>query len=160
MKKVLKWFAVAVAIIFVGIQFVRPERINPPVVAAHALESHVSVPPEVKGVLTRACSDCHSNETRWPWYSNVAPASWFLADHVEEGRDNMNFSTWSSYQRRQAEGLLDQVCKEVQHGAMPLRSYTLLHPDAKLSEADVKTLCDWANSERTRLASQTPPRSP
>ena len=160
MKKVLKWFAVAVAALFVGIQFVRPERINPPVVAAQSLGSHVSVPPEVEGVLARACSDCHSNQTRWPWYSNVAPASWFLADHVKEGRDQMNFSTWSSYQRREAQGLLEQVCKEVKQGAMPLRSYTLLHPDAKLSEADVRTLCDWANSERARLVSQTAPRTP
>ena len=160
MKKVLKWIAVGVAVLFVGIQFVRPERVNPPAVAADALEAHVNVPPDVKAILTRACADCHSNETRWPWYSHVAPVSWFLADHVREGRDNMNFSAWSSYRPRESAGLLNQICKESKSGTMPLRSYLLLHPSAKLSDADVKTLCDWSESERTRLTSQSARPSP
>ena len=93
MKKLLRWLAVSAAVLFFGIQLVRPERANPPVAAGDRIESHVNVPPEVKAVLTRACADCHSNETRWPWYSEVAPASWFVADHVREGRDSLNFST-------------------------------------------------------------------
>ncbi len=158
MKKWLKRLAAGAAVLLFVIQFYRPDRDNPPFVAADALESHVSVTPEVKAILDRSCADCHSNQTRWPWYSNVAPVSWFLADHVKEGRDNMNFSAWSGYRPRESAGLLNQMCKESQSGAMPLRSYLILHPSAKLSDADVKTLCDWADAERARLASQTAPR--
>ena len=153
MKKVLSWFAIALATFFAGAQLVRPEKNNPSVDAGQALESHVNVPPEVGAVLKRACSDCHSNQTRWPWYSNVAPASWYVVDHVNHGRTHLNFSTWSNYDKREAEEMLDLICHEVKSGAMPMESYLILHPDAKLSEGDVKMLCDWSSAESSRLAS-------
>lgn len=151
-KRVLRWLAVALAVVFLGAQFVRPDKVNPPHDAAQALETHVNVPREVGEVLGRACMDCHSNRTRWPWYSHVAPASWFVADHVNHGRRHLNFSTWARYDREDAGHMMADICKEVQSGAMPMQSYLLLHPDAKLSEADVKTLCDWSQSEGRRLA--------
>ena len=148
MKKTLQLIAVAVATFFVGAQFVRPDRTNPPVDAGQTLESRVEVTPEVAAILDRACSDCHSNETRWPWYSNVAPASWFVADHVNHGRHHLNFSTWGNYTARESEEMLEQICSEVKRGMMPLKSYIWLHPDAKLSEADAKTICDWTARAR------------
>lgn len=160
MKRMLRWVAVVIAMFFLGVQFVRPLRTNPSFDGAHALQSHVDVPSEVGAVLGRACMDCHSNQTRWPWYSNVAPASWFVADHVDHGRRHLNFSTWARYDRDRAEHLMGDICKEVKSGTMPMPSYLLLHPGAKLTPQDVKTLCDWSTSESRRLASAHADRMP
>jgi hypothetical protein len=143
MKKTLQLIAVAAATFLVGAQFVRPDRTNPPFDAGQTLDAHVEVTPEVAAILDRACSDCHSNKTRWPLYSNVAPVSWFVVDHVNHGRKHLNFSTWGNYTARESEEMLDQICIEVKRGMMPLKSYIWLHPDARLTESDVKTLCDW-----------------
>jgi hypothetical protein len=142
--KGLKVAAVVVALLLVAAQFVRPARTNPPEVAGRALEHHVAVPPEVAEVLARSCADCHSNRTDWPWYSHVAPASWFVADHVNDGRRHLNFSDWARYDANDTDAMLRHICYEARSGSMPLDSYTLLHPRARLSPRDVQTLCDWA----------------
>lgn len=149
----LKLSAVALAALFTAAQFVRTARTNPPVGPGRSIESHVRMTPEVASLLERSCDDCHSNRTDWPWYSRVAPASWFVADHVNDGRRHLNFSDWARYDEHEAGEMLEQVCIEAKKGAMPLDSYVLLHRGARLSAADVKTLCDWANGERRRLAS-------
>ena len=155
MRKVLRVLAVVVAILFAGVQFVRPERANPPVEAGRSLESPVAVPAEVASVLDRACMDCHSNRTRWPWYSHVAPASWLVADHVNEGRAELNFSDWARYDPNEMGEVLEQVCREARAGQMPLASYVVLHPSAKLTPNDVSTLCDWTRAEGDRLSART-----
>ncbi|HEV2863443.1 MAG TPA: heme-binding domain-containing protein [Pyrinomonadaceae bacterium] len=153
MKKALKLTAIVLALLFVGLQFVRPARTNPAAVAGQSLEEVSPPPAEVARVLDRSCMDCHSNRTRWPWYSNVSPVSWFVADHVEEGRREMNFSRWGGYTERQREGRLRAVCGTVREGFMPLNSYTLVHRGAALTPDDAKALCDWAASEEARLSS-------
>jgi hypothetical protein len=152
--RVLRWLVVIFACLFILAQFSRPARTNPVVDQSLALESRVQVSPLVSAIIDRSCSDCHSNKTRWPWYSNVAPVSWFVIDHVNEGRQNLNFSEWGRYTKRDTDGLLKQICQEVKAGAMPLSSYTPLHPGSKLSAEDKKTLCDWANAERQRINAQ------
>ena len=148
----LKLAAIALAALFAGAQFIGPARTNPPVVGGQSIESHVRMTPEVAGLLERSCADCHSNRTDWPWYSNVAPASWFVVDHVEHGRRHLNFSEWARFDDAERGEMLDQICFEAKKGAMPLDSYTLLHRDARLSPADVNTLCEWARDERQRIA--------
>ncbi|HSE98981.1 MAG TPA: heme-binding domain-containing protein, partial [Blastocatellia bacterium] len=140
--RILKWTLISVAIILVGAQFVRPVRTNPSFETSRTIESHATVPREVAAVLKRACKDCHSHETVWPWYSNVAPVSWLLINHVNEGRSEMNFSDWARYDARQADHLLEELCKEVKNGNMPLSSYVALHPEAKLSDEEKQLLCD------------------
>ena len=152
--RILKWALISFAIILLGAQFVRPARTNPSFEQSRTIVSHATVPREVAAVLKRACNDCHSHETVWPWYSNVAPVSWLLIDHVNEGRREMNFSDWARYDARQADHLLEEICKEVKLGNMPLSSYVTLHPDAKLSDEEKQLICDWANAERQRLALQ------
>ncbi len=152
MRKVLKAAAVFFILLLAGAQFVRPERVNPPAVAGQSLEEHARVPPEVAGVLERSCMDCHSNRTDWPWYSNVAPASWFVIDHVNHGRRYLNFSRWGEYDRRDRIDHLNAICKTVKSGFMPLDSYTLVHRSARLTPADVKALCAWAGEEQMRIA--------
>ncbi|HET6889934.1 MAG TPA: heme-binding domain-containing protein [Pyrinomonadaceae bacterium] len=149
--RVLKWFGVAIVCLFVGLQFVRPARTNPPVDPSQTIEARLQVPPHVASILDRSCKDCHSNATRWPWYSNVAPFSWLLVDHVIEGRDNLNLSEWGHLDNRRVDDKLEEICDEVKIGAMPIDSYTWIHRSAKLSQEDVKTLCEWANAERVRM---------
>ena len=150
--KILKWTAIALVVIFAALQFIRPARTNPPVDEARTIQAHASLTPEVAAILNRSCNDCHSNQTRWPWYSNVAPVSWFVVNHVNDGRRDMNFSDWAQYSRSEQEGMLKQICREAKSGMMPLGSYLRLHADAKLSSADVKTLCDWAAAESQQLS--------
>jgi hypothetical protein len=152
--KILKWTAIALAVIFAALQFIRPARTNPPVDEARTLQAHSSLTPEVAAILNRSCNDCHSNQTRWPWYSNVAPVSWFVINHVNDGRRQMNFSDWAQYDRSEQENYLRKICREVKSGDMPIHSYLWLHGDAKLSAEDVKILCDWANAESQRLSSE------
>jgi hypothetical protein len=107
---------------------------------------------EVVAILQRGCGDCHSNETVWPWYSEVAPISWFVIDHVNHGRRHLNFSDWTRYDRQEADELLGDIARTVRAGEMPLNSYTLLHPEARLTHEERNVIIDWARAERTRLA--------
>jgi hypothetical protein len=152
MKRFLAGLFVGLLIGFVAIQFYRPERTNPRMDPKNAIESSVPVPPHVTAILERSCNDCHSSKTVWPWYSKVAPVSWYLVDHVREGRNELSFSQWGTYSTRKKDRKLEEICGEVKNGKMPLPSYIRLHPEARLSSADVKTLCDWTVSARAALA--------
>ena len=153
MRRTLKLIAVALAVVFAAAQFVRPERRNPPVASGASVEERAGLTPEARAVLERSCMDCHSNRTRWPWYSNVSPVSWWVTDHVNHGRRHLNFSEWGKYGHEETDALLDDICKTATSGFMPLGSYTIVHRGARLSQEDVKTLCDWTAAEQRRLAS-------
>jgi hypothetical protein len=103
-------------------------------------------PASVVATLDRACGDCHTNDTRWPWYANVAPISWWIIDHVNEGRRRLSFSNWgdSDTPRRLKE--LDEICRRVERNNMPLESYLLMHRDAELSDQDRQAICDWTRT--------------
>lgn len=120
------------------LQLVPVERTNPPV------ESEVPAPPEVRDLLKRACYDCHSHETRWPWYAHVAPVSFLVAHDVHEARERMNFSTWNVYDAEERKENLKDVREEVEEGEMPLWFYVPLHPQARLSDAEREELLSWA----------------
>ena len=152
---VLKWILIVVLCLFILIQLKRPARTNPAFDPAHTIEAHTQISPQVAEILNRSCSDCHSNKTVWPWYTNVAPLSWWIADHINEGRQNLNFSEWAKLDRDRQDRKLRQICDEVEDGAMPLPSYLPMHPKAKLSDQDKKTLCDWTAAERERLSRAT-----
>lgn len=150
--RVLRWVLVVVVCGLVIAQFFGPAKSNPPSDPAQAIEAKLQMTPPVAAILDRSCNDCHSNKTRWPWYSYVAPVSWFVIDHVNEGRENINLSEWGKYSQRDVDAMLRQMCREVRAEVMPLSSYTPLHPGSKLSAEDIKTFCDWTNAERARLA--------
>lgn len=149
--KLLKWIGLVVIALLVVIQVYRPSRTNPITDESKSLFSTAQVPPEVKAVLERSCIDCHSNKTRWPWYSNVAPASWLLVDHVNEGREEFSISEWGNYPVKKADEKLEELCEMVEKGEMPLKSYLLIHRDAVLSESDRAAICQWATQERARI---------
>ena len=136
--------------LILGIQLIRPARTNFSAEPSRALEATVPVPPQVETVLRRACYDCHSDLTQWPWYSNVAPISWFLVDHVNGGRRHVNFSEWLPRDTKDptefAQQKFHSICRQVQTHAMPLTSYVLLHPAARLSQGDIDTICRWTDT--------------
>lgn len=138
--KILFGAIALLVVVFVLIQFVPVDRSNPPV------ESDIPTPPEVKAILKRACYDCHSNETMWPWYSRIAPFSWILARDVHEGRAELNFSTWDRYSTKEQVKKMKKSWEEVQEGEMPPWYYLPVHRDASLSEADRQVLRTWALS--------------
>jgi hypothetical protein len=150
--KITKWLAIIVACLFILLQLKRPARTNPVSESSQSIEAHVQMTPQVKEILDRSCRDCHSNNTKWPWYTNVAPVSWFIVDDVNQGRERLNLSEWGRMDRDRQDKKLRQICDEVEDSAMPLPSYLRMHPNAKLSEQDKKTLCDWTAAERERLS--------
>ncbi len=152
MKRFLKWTALVLACGFLLLQFSPAAKTNPLADDTRTLAARLHVTPEVRTILARSCDDCHSNRTHWPWYSHVAPVSWWLTDHVNHGRRHMNFSDWARYDQAAADHLLNDICKTVKQGYMPLDSYTLMHRAAVLTPQDVGTLCAWTQTERQRLA--------
>lgn len=147
----LKKALIAIAGLFVLAQLVRPALTNPPVDPAKTLHATGRVPQEVSAILDRACRDCHSSETRWPWYSHVAPVSWLVARDVNAGRNEMSFSRWGEYDVPKRLDKLDEMCKQVREGEMPQFPYPLMHPGSRLTDADTETLCSWTSRERVAL---------
>jgi hypothetical protein len=135
------WIAGIVAVVAVGIQFVPVKRTNPPV------RHDVAAPAEVAALLRGACYDCHSYETRWPWYSRVAPFSWQITHHVVEGRRELNFSDWPVVDFDAQDLLLREIVDELRDGAMPPRSYRLAHAEARLTPEQVDSVLAWARGE-------------
>lgn len=110
------------------------------------VEEELPAPLELRALLRRACYDCHSNETRWPWYSQLAPVSWLVAHDVKHAREHMNFSTWNAYDEEERLEKLEEAVEEVEEGNMPLPPYRWLHREASLSEADIGLLRSFAEA--------------
>jgi hypothetical protein len=150
MRPLALWTLGFLGIAFIAIQFVSVDRTNPPV------EEEVPAPAEVRQVLRRACYDCHSNETVWPWYSWIAPVSWLVARDVHEGREELNFSTWNRLSTKARVEALHESWEEVSEGEMPPWFYLPPHPEARLSEADREALRRWSGGERQDVEREDP----
>lgn len=146
-----RWILAGILILLIGAQLVPANRTNPPSRPDASLLAQKSMSPSVRAILERSCRDCHSNDTRWPWYSHVAPVSWFLLHHINGGRDRMNYSEWTSYDSDDQDKFLGDMCTLTRKGRMPLPSYLWVHRDARLSDADIKTLCAWSDKMRDTL---------
>jgi hypothetical protein len=149
MRKKLKWILGALAVAFGLLQFTNPTRTNPPVV--NDLMAANSPPPEIAAMLHAACYDCHSSETKWPWYGRVAPVSWLIADDVNEGRKNLNLSDWPANDPNRAAKKLEDMSEKIDYREMPPKKYALIHADARLTDAGRKELTDWLDAEAARL---------
>lgn len=136
---------VGVAVALLAIQLVPVDRSNPPA------GGEIAAPPDVKALLERACYDCHSGQTEWPWYSRIAPVSWLVAHDVEEGREHLDFEHWDALEPKRAAHKLEELAEEVEEGEMPLWFYVPLHPEADLSDAERERLVSWANETRAAM---------
>ncbi len=139
-KKVL-----GIIVVFVLIQFIRPEKNNSNI-SKNDISTEYQIPSEVKDILKTSCADCHSNSTEYPWYSEIAPISWFIAQHVNEGKEHLNFSEWTTYNNRQKNHIIEEMEEVLEEHEMPLNSYLLIHKNAKLSDNQYTVLVNWVKT--------------
>jgi hypothetical protein len=150
MRKKKKIVGVFISLLIV-IQFIRPARNTGEVYSANDISHSVDVPADVKNILEKACNDCHSNNTNYPWYTNIQPVGWWLNHHVEEGNGELNFSEFNTYKLRRKLHKLEEIAEQVKEGEMPMDSYTWTHGEAKLTTAEQQTLISWALNSKAML---------
>ena len=150
MRKPRKWLLVLLTL-FIFIQFIQPARNQSGRVLQTDITKTFSIPLEVKTLLEIACYDCHSNNTRYPWYVNIQPGGWWLAKHVKEGKEELNFSEFGSYSRRRQINKLRSIENSIKDGTMPLSSYTLLHQNAHLTSEEKALLLAWTNKVKDSI---------
>lgn len=144
MKKIL----LGILLIIIVIQFIRPEK-NSSNETLNDITTVMKVPEDVQQIIKTSCADCHSNTTVYPWYSEIAPISWYLASHVNDGKEHLNFSEWATYNKNQKEHIIKDLKKELKSKEMPLNSYLWIHKDAVVSPEQYKILLDWVNTIKT-----------
>ena len=147
MKKIL----IALLVVLVVLQFFQIDKTNPAVDVSKDFLKTQNTPEEIASIIKTSCYDCHSNESKYPWYSNVQPAGWFLKDHIDEGRRELNFSTFTDYELKRQDHKLEECIEYIEKDEMPLGSYTLIHREAALTEAKKNILIDYFKSVRTKL---------
>jgi hypothetical protein len=148
----IKKIFLGLALLFVAIQFVRPVKNLSPAPGPNDITARITVPAEVQQVLVKACYDCHSDHTRYPWYAEVQPVGWWLASHIHDGKQHLNFSQFGAYNEKTADRKLRQITRNVDNGGMPLNSYTWIHRDAILTEAEIKLIDGWVDAARAQNA--------
>ena len=151
MRRTKRWLII-LFIAFVLIQFIQPARNQSGQVLQTDLTKMFAVPSNVKAVLDAACYDCHSNNTRYPWYSYIQPAGWWLANHIKEGKEELNFSEFGTYSKRRQISKLRSIENSIKDGAMPISSYTIMHKNARLTKEEKKQIIDWVKLTRDSLA--------
>lgn len=147
--KIGKKIAWALLIVFIGMQFIRPEKNEATGDHMAAFLQETNPPEDVRGILKTACYDCHSNQTEYPWYNAVAPVSYWLADHVKDGKRHLNFSAWTTYDAKKKEHKLEEVVETVKEGEMPLKEYTWTHEGARLTREQREAVAAWAQQSRS-----------
>ncbi len=150
----LKKILIGLLIVFVVIQAYRPQRNEDVTVTTNHITSANAVPADVQQILKRACMDCHSNNTAYPWYANVQPLGMWLQHHVNEGKAELNFSEFNTYTAKKKAHKMEEVAEMVEKGEMPLNSYTIIHTDAKLTKDEAETLITWAKGLQKQIEQQ------
>lgn len=148
MKKYLKWAAIALLMILLVLQFFQINKTNPEIKPAEDFLVINKTEASTAKLLKDACYDCHSHETKYPWYTNVVPLSWWIKKHIVKGREELNFSTWATYSTKKADHKLEESIEMIEEKKMPLKSYVIAHSEAKLSADQIKQLSDYFRSQR------------
>jgi len=146
----LRKILLGLLVILVVIQFIRPEK-NQSKDFSQDITTRYTVPENVQLILQQACYDCHSNYTTYPWYSNIQPVTWWLQDHINEGKQHLNFSAFASYAPKKQAHKLEETWEMVEKGEMPLNSYTWIHDDARLTEQQRAVLVAWAKELQQQI---------
>lgn len=147
----MKKLFVVLLIIVVGIQFIRPKKNVSEIPSSNDIRVHYPLPGNAETILKRACYDCHSNNTYYPWYTNIQPIGWWMQHHVDEGVAELNFSDFAAYPLKKADHKLEETIEMIEEQKMPLKSYTWMHKDAVLSQEEIQIVKDWANELRTTI---------
>ena len=147
----MKKIGLAVLIALTGIQFIQPARNEHGQALLTDISKIVSIPGEVQSLLQTACYDCHSNNTNYPWYANIQPMGWLLANHIKNGKAELNFNEFGYYPARRQQSKLKSIASQVKDDEMPLASYTMLHENAKLTKDQKALIVDWALQAKDSL---------
>lgn len=142
----IKKISLGAGLLFIAIQFIRPGLNRNPDTGINDITRVVNVPDSVYLILKNSCYDCHSNNTIYPWYSNIQPGGWFLARHITHAKEELNFSEYGGYSARKQYSKFDAISNEIRDNGMPLPSYRLMHKDARLDQAEKTMLINWAES--------------
>lgn len=148
--KILKKIGWVLVVAFIIAQFFGPEKNEGDLTSLSTFINETNPSNEVHKILKESCFDCHSNKTRYPWYSSITPINYWMADHVKVGKKKLNFSKWKDYSLRRKEHKMEELYEEVDKKNMPLDSYTWIHKEANLSESQIKIIVDWAKKEQAR----------
>ena len=148
MRRRTKQIGIAALVLLVAVQLIPVGARNPAVVPAQSIYATQPVPEAVRSVFENSCNDCHSNQTRWPWYGHVAPVSWMIAHDVHEGRRHFNLSEWGSYTDKKKEEKLESICEQVTNGDMPDGKYAFFHRKVRLTPDQRDAVCAWVESAR------------
>lgn len=132
-------------------QFVRPAKNASAGTGPNDITTRHPVPANVSALLQRACYDCHSNHTHYPWYAAVQPVGWWLAKHVKDGKRHLNFSEFAAYTPKRAQTKAGEIIDEVEQKKMPLKSYTWMHPDSRLTPEEIRLITDWAEELEAKI---------
>ena len=143
-------------IAFIVIQFFRPEKNVSAQTSSNDITLLYPIPGDVKTILNKACNDCHSNNTKYPWYSQIQPVAWWLDDHVKEGKKHLNFSEYASYRLRKQYHKMEEVQETVEENFMPLESYTWVHKDAVLTKEEKDKIITWSRAIRDTMEAKYP----
>lgn len=138
------------------IQFIHPAKNKAEGAQANYIGNKFTIPADVKTILAKACNDCHSNNTNYPWYSKIQPVHWWLEDHIKDGKKELNLDEYTGRSLRFQYKKMEEIIDQVKEGEMPLNSYTWIHKDAKLTEDEKSKLIGWANSVRASLEANNP----
>ena len=142
-----KKIILALAAIFVIIQFFRPERNTSDVlITENDISKTVAITTEVHDIFRKKCYDCHSNNTTYPWYVNIQPVGWWMDGHIDEGKEELNFSEFKTYDKKRADHKLEEIYEEIAEGHMPIASYTITHRDAKITPDELEKIAGWLRS--------------
>lgn len=133
-------------------QFIRPAKNVSAAAGPNDISAKYPVPADVSALLKRACYDCHSNNTNYPWYAEVQPSGWWLASHVNDGKRHLNFSEFAAYAPKRAKTKAGEIVDEVEEQKMPLKSYTWMHPEARLTVEEIKLLIAWAEDLEAKIS--------
>jgi hypothetical protein len=158
MKQKIKWGLLATAVVAISLSFIHPFGRVKAANSENQLLAGAQTEVPVINVVQRSCASCHSEQTVWPWYSYVPPMSWMVEKDVRDGRDHFNMSHWNEKSAEKRMEILSEISVMVRNKQMPLPRYTLLHPDAKLSEADISLMDRWSHAERRRLRAEAVPQ--
>lgn len=144
--KIVKKILILLLVVFVIAQFFGPEKNDGDITKIETFIAETNPPENVKQILKESCFDCHSDKTRYPWYFNITPVNYWIADHIEHGKGDLNFSEWSSYSLKRKEHKMEEVWEEVKKKEMPLDSYTWTHSEANLTDEQIEAVVNWAKT--------------
>ena len=156
MKLFFKRFLLVLLVAFLIIQFFRVEKNVSAAVAVNDISTKYTIPEDVHVVLKASCYDCHSNNTAYPWYNNIQPVAWYLADHVKEAKKELNFNEFASYKVAKQYRKLEEIINEVEMDEMPIESYTLIHGGTKLNMDQKSKIINWATVLRDTIKARYP----